>query len=56
MSPNKKQKVETKAHILSAVTGNVVDVIKPVRALISVSDKTGIVELGEFPFRLLSSH
>jgi len=40
------------AHILSAVTGNVQDVVPITRALISVSDKTGIVELATF----LSKH
>uniref|UniRef100_A0A6U4AD18 MGS-like domain-containing protein n=1 Tax=Ditylum brightwellii TaxID=49249 RepID=A0A6U4AD18_9STRA len=33
------------AHILSAVSGDITDVVKVERALISVSDKSGIVEL-----------
>ena len=36
------------AHILSAVTGTETDVVPITRALISVSDKTGIVELAKF--------
>jgi phosphoribosylaminoimidazolecarboxamide formyltransferase/IMP cyclohydrolase len=36
------------AHILTAVTGDQVDVVPVTRALISVSDKTGIVELATF--------
>ena len=35
----------TMAHILSAVTGTQVDIVPITRALISVSDKTGIVDL-----------
>eukprot|EP00815_Leptocylindrus_aporus_P009305 CAMPEP_0116055546 /NCGR_PEP_ID=MMETSP0322-20121206/3471_1 /TAXON_ID=163516 /ORGANISM="Leptocylindrus danicus var. apora, Strain B651" /LENGTH=622 /DNA_ID=CAMNT_0003539169 /DNA_START=37 /DNA_END=1905 /DNA_ORIENTATION=- len=36
------------AHILTAVTGDIQDVVPITRALISVSDKTGIVELATF--------
>uniref|UniRef100_A0A7S4JYR4 MGS-like domain-containing protein n=1 Tax=Odontella aurita TaxID=265563 RepID=A0A7S4JYR4_9STRA len=36
------------AHVLSAVTGTETDVVPVTRALISVSDKTGIVELGKY--------
>ena len=33
------------AHILSAVTGSITDIVPITRALISVSDKTGIIDL-----------
>lgn len=36
------------AHILTAVSGDASDVVAPVRALISVSDKTGIVPFATF--------
>jgi len=36
------------AHILSAVSGAAVDQVKVTRALLSVSDKTGVVDLAKF--------
>merc|ERR1719410_1528157 len=36
------------AHVLSAVEGDIVDIVPIKRALISVSDKTNIVELASF--------
>jgi len=36
------------AHILSAVAGDSTDIVAPIRALISVSDKSGIVPFAEF--------
>jgi len=40
--------IATMAHILSAVQGSSTDVVPVTRALISVSDKTGIVEFATF--------
>jgi phosphoribosylaminoimidazolecarboxamide formyltransferase/IMP cyclohydrolase len=40
--------VVTMAHILSAVQGSTADIVPVTRALISVSDKTGIVDFAKF--------